>query len=89
MEIDVKNVNYLISRIRDLELQVKLAKNAESAFYNMELKLEDENSRLKELNHELKSGETILKYQDTLGEQQARIKELEEQIQSMLDNYGN
>lgn len=38
---------------------------------------------------EFKSGETILKYQDTLGEQQARIKELEEQIQSMLDNYGN
>jgi len=38
---------------------------------------------------EFKSGETILMYKDTLGEQQARIKELEEQIQSMLDNYGN
>tara|TARA_R100000541_G_scaffold1369_4_gene6000 strand:- start:2298 stop:2804 length:507 start_codon:yes stop_codon:yes gene_type:complete len=71
---------------------------------------------------EFKSGEIILIYKDTLGEQQARIKELlefdqnlnkagvyrftkdledtivhlkarikelEEQIQSMLDNYGN
>lgn len=52
-------------------------------------------NELTELNEELKSGETILKYQDTLGEQEARIKELEEQIQSMLEllafsiNYGN
>ena len=38
---------------------------------------------------EFKSGEIILMYKDTLGEQQARIKELEGQIQSMLDNYGN
>ena len=55
-------------------------------------KIESQAERIKELeelNKELKSGETILKYQDTLGEQQARIKELEEQIQSMLDNYGN
>lgn len=35
---------------------------------------------------EFKSGETILKYQDTLGEQQARIKELEEQLAYSYDS---
>jgi len=43
-------------------------------------------NELKELNEELKSGETILKYQDTLGEQQARIKELEEQLAYSYDS---
>ena len=53
MEIDAENVNYLIGRIKDLELQVKLKDNAKEAFYNIESRLEDENCRLKERIKEL------------------------------------
>jgi len=135
MEIEEKNVNYLISRcvllesrnsrqdkrikgfekyievqderIKKLEenksiddkkiilMQSKRINELTTSIEQLE-RFELDNIELKnaiKLAHErieeFKSGETILMYKDTLGEQQARIKELEEQIQSMLDNYGN
>lgn len=84
--IDDKKIILMQSkRINELKTNIEQLETFE--LDNIELK--NANKLAHERIEEFKSGETILKYQDTLGEQQARIKELEEQIQSMLDNYGN
>lgn len=84
--IDDKEIILMQSkRINELTTSIEQLERFE--LDNIELK--NANKLAHERIEEFKSGETILKYQDTLGEQQARIKELEEQIQSMLDNYGN
>jgi len=88
MEIAAENVNYLISRCILLENRNSRQDKRIKGFEEY-IEVHDESIKELEENKSIDDKKIILVQSKRINELTMRNKELEEQVQSMLDNYGN